>query len=62
MAKYDFKCLNCGNLFTVEKSFSEIDKVKEKCPKCKKYKTKRIINTPSIIFKGDGFTKSNDTE
>lgn len=59
MPNYDYKCLECKNIFTIQKSFSEIsENIKEKCPKCKKFNTKRIIKNPiTVVFNGDGFTK-----
>lgn len=54
MPTYDMKCLSCGHEFTVSKSYD--DNSKDKCPKCKKKKVRKIISVPSISFRGEGFT------
>lgn len=56
MPVYDFVCKNCGERFSVEKSFT--DDNKEKCPSCHSKQVKKLISAPAVIFKGEGFTKS----
>ena len=47
---YDYECANCG--FTLE-IFQQIsEKVKRKCPNCKRMKLRRLIGPGSgVIFK-----------
>jgi putative FmdB family regulatory protein len=61
MAKYDYKCKNCDYVFVAELSYKDTHK-KPKCPKCGSGKTRKIIALPSIHYKGDGFTKSVQSE
>ena len=58
MVKYDYKCQKCNHVFEVESSYG--DDKKPKCPECRSSKVKKIIVLPSsVIYRGDGFTKSN---
>ncbi len=59
MPKYDYIC-KCGHTFEVEKSYA--DNRKEKCPKCKSVKVRKIIGLSPTHFKGDGFTLSKSEE
>ena len=58
MVKYDLKCLACATEFEIEKHYG--DETKDRCPHCRSKMVKKIIRvSPSIHFKGDGFTLSN---
>jgi len=61
MPNYDYKCDGCQYTFEV---FQFISKgPKRKCPKCGKFKLKRLIGGGSgIVFKGDGFWRSKNYE
>jgi len=56
---YNYKCHNCGSVFSINLSFSEFDKRKnegQKCPKCNAKSSKRIIlSAPAITFVGEDF-------
>lgn len=52
MARYDYKCSSCGNVFEVEHPMSETPEVI--CPVCGKPAAK-VFNASSIKFEGSGF-------
>ena len=57
MPTYDYKCLECGNLFEVFQTMSS-EPIK-KCPKCGG-KVKRLIGAGAgPIFKGTGFYQTD---
>ena len=56
MPKYSYRCIACGKEFEVERHYN--DNSKQKCPKCKSNKTRKIIGVPFIQFHGSGFTLS----
>lgn len=57
MPTYEYKCLNCGNLFEVFQSIKAAPV--EKCPQCAG-KVKRLISSGGIpIFKGSGFYQTD---
>ncbi len=58
MPTYSHQCRNCGKLFEDNRSYNDSEK-KPRCPNCKSRNTKKIIGDVAVIFKGDGFTKSN---
>ena len=41
MARYDYKCSSCGNVFEVEHPMSETPEVV--CPNCGAYKGRQVI-------------------
>lgn len=53
MPTYDYKCEECGDHFERWRSFNEADK-QVLCPKGHS-KTKKVLSTPSVVFKGPGF-------
>ena len=58
MPTYDYLCDNCGHEF--EKFQMMSDSLMRKCPKCKKFRLKRLIGTGAgIIFKGSGFYETD---
>ena len=62
MTIYEYHCSNCNDDFEKEGVFGLEQKI-PKCPKCNSSKqVRKIISTSSIIFKGDGFTKSVNEE
>ena len=56
MPIYDYRCDHCGHVFSAVQSFSDV--ALEKCPNCGK-KPRRLISTPSIVFKGSGWYKTD---
>ena len=53
MARYDYKCSNCG-IFEIQQSMKE--EALQKCPKCEGNSIGRIISgNVGIKFKGTGF-------
>ena len=52
MARYDYKCSSCGNVFEVEHPMSEIPEVV--CPSCGAPAAK-TFSASGIKFEGSGF-------
>ncbi len=52
MARYDYKCSSCENVFEVEHPMSETPEIR--CPKCGEPAT-RVFGMSGIVFKGSGF-------
>ena len=52
MARYDYRCKECGNVFEVVHSMSEHPAIT--CPKCGA-SCERVFNPALIYFKGTGF-------
>lgn len=58
MPTYDYVCDACGHEFELFQSITE--KVKRKCPECKKSKLRRLFGTgAAIVFKGSGFYQTD---
>jgi putative FmdB family regulatory protein len=58
MAKYDYRCKNCQNAFTLEMSYRDFDKTKKiiKCPKCHSNNYQRLITSaPLVQYNSPGF-------
>jgi putative FmdB family regulatory protein len=56
MPIYDYRCDHCGHAFSQLQSFNE--EALAACPNCGK-KPRRLIATPSIVFKGSGWYKTD---
>ena len=52
MARYDYRCTSCGNVFEVEHPMSERPEIS--CPECGAG-CERVFNASGIAFKGSGF-------
>ena len=52
MPFYDYKCSDCGYIFTKKQSIK--DDSYPACPECSS-STKRIIKSTGLMFKGQGF-------
>ena len=58
MPTYDYECDACGHAFELFQSIN--DKLKKKCPECKKLKLRRLFGTgAAIVFKGSGFYETD---
>jgi putative FmdB family regulatory protein len=58
MPTYEYECQKCHHRFEQFQSIK--DKPIERCPKCKKGRTKRLFGTGAgIIFKGSGFYQTD---
>lgn len=57
---YEFECLECKQVFSINCSISEVDKVKKnlKCIYCGSKEVKQILYPSSFILRGDGWYKS----
>ena len=56
MPIYDYRCDECGHVFSAVQSYSE--SVIEVCPSCGK-RPRRLISMPAIVFKGGGWYKTD---
>jgi len=58
---YTYKCKKCENKFVINPLYNSYNpSQRRKCPKCKSFNTVRtFIDAPSVVFKGEGFTKSS---
>lgn len=52
MPFYEYKCLECGYTFSKKQNIQ--DDTYPECPKCHGT-TKRLIQSPGLVFKGQGF-------
>ncbi len=60
MPTFDFQCTSCGHTFEYSRPFGSSDV--PVCPKCSHSKTSKLISTPAIQFKGDGFYVTDSKE
>lgn len=45
MPMYEFKCMDCGEVFTVKMSVMEMENTKVTCPKCGSEKVMKMISS-----------------
>ncbi|MBQ6394940.1 MAG: hypothetical protein IJH87_01145 [Atopobiaceae bacterium] len=57
MARYDYKCTECGKVFEVEHRMSERPRVV--CPDCGA-PAERVFRSYAIEFKGSGFYNTDN--
>lgn len=67
MPTYTFKCDVCQTEFDIEMSFTNYmthvaDGKIFPCPKCESLRTRKIIKSIAVIYKGAGFTKGSEPE
>ncbi len=53
MPIYEYQCLECHYIFEKRQGF--FDEPKAECPRCHHVESRRLITTPTIVFKGSGF-------
>ena len=51
---YEYRCLDC------KERFDAVGRNDIECPTCKSKKIQRIYSTPNIIFRGNGFFKTDN--
>ena len=57
MARYGYKCLDCGNEFEIERSIKQYDRHKKQaCNQCQGSNVNRTVELTSVHF-GRGFFK-----
>lgn len=56
MPIYAYRCTKCQHYFEIKQSF--LDEPIKKCPQCGK-KVVKQLNVPGIVFKGQGFYKTD---
>ena len=59
MPRYEYVCNKCKTKFEIVATFDTILFMKPSCPNCKSEKVKKIISLPVIIYKGNGFYKTD---
>jgi putative FmdB family regulatory protein len=63
MPKYEYRCLNCENIFILEVSYREFNKTRKtiKCPKCKSTNYQRLITVaPPVKYNSPGFYSTDN--
>lgn len=60
MPTFDFKCLQCDHIFEFSRAFG--NKTKPTCPECKAKKTEKLMSPPMVVFKGEGFYKTDSVK
>lgn len=58
MPIYIYECKNCGRFEKNQKITEDALKI---CPKCQG-KIRRVITSPGLVFKGDGWSRSKSYE
>ena len=63
MPVYQYQCQDCKEVYDeLWVSFQEVEELEEKyiqeamCPKCKSKNKVRLMSTPMVTFKGEGWT------
>lgn len=56
MPTFDFQCAKCKTVFEFTRPFGS--SVNPPCTKCKSKKTAKLFTTPTIVFKGEGWYKT----
>ena len=57
MPTFDFQCTGCNHIFEFNRPFGS--KEIPQCPECDEKDVNKLISTPNIQFKGDGFYKTD---
>lgn len=60
MPVFDFRCLQCDHIFEFSRAFG--NKTKPACPECKSKKTEKLMSPPMVVFKGEGFYKTDSSK
>jgi putative FmdB family regulatory protein len=56
MPLYDYRCVECNKEYSLYIAYTDT-KTKPECPHCGGLRYAKKIQKPSVIYKGDGFTK-----
>jgi len=62
MPSYEYRCEKCGEQFFIVIGFESFLGTNIVCPECKSRKVKRLYSVPNIIFKGNGFYKTDNSK
>jgi len=57
MPTFDFQCTGCDHIFEFNRPFGSEEL--PSCPECKSKKVQKLLSTPNIQFKGEGFYKTD---
>jgi putative FmdB family regulatory protein len=60
MARYDYQCQNCKQIFEIVKSIH--DTSIPECMHCGNKKTKKCLSLPAISFRGSGFYRTDNVK
>ena len=59
MARYDYRCTDCGTVFEVEHGMTEKPSIA--CPQCGK-PAEKVFNASGIKFEGSGFYNTDQRD
>jgi putative FmdB family regulatory protein len=54
MPIYEFRCLDCGNVFELLRLKKEDEKSGMNCPKCKSAEIERVLSSVSVLSSSSG--------
>ncbi len=57
MPTFDFECAKCKAVFEFSRPFGS--KENPPCPECKSKKTQKLFSAPIVVFKGEGWYKTD---
>jgi len=60
--RYEFKCKNCGSSFELVIALKDFGISKITCPDCHSDKVEKKFFSLPIIFKGNGFYKTDNSK
>lgn len=58
MPAYAYQCKSCEHKFEIVQKFSAVEIVR--CPKCGKLELQKVYTATPVIFKGEGFYKTDN--
>lgn len=62
MVIYEYLCLDCGSKYEKEGTYKELSEYVPKCPVCSSKNVRKIYYPVGIVFKGNGFYKTDNGE
>ena len=60
MPIYEYECEDCNNRYEKEVSYKELSQYKPTCPICLSENSRRVYFPIGIVFKGNGFYKTDN--
>ena len=57
MPTFDFSCKKCGTVFEFARPFGS--KTVPACPQCGSKRTEKQLSAPTVVFKGEGWYKTD---
>lgn len=62
MMLYRFRCKDCKRDFVIELKSFITDKDVAYCPNCYAVSTDRVYDTPTVVYRADGFYSTDNKE